>query len=107
MKTLSMALCVDDNCLDKYCKEFRWMRISSEGIILFLLLGEFYFRYASRKLNRLQLEDYWVKVDYVSVPVISYTMILHINKNIFDELPKPSCFDEPLQVVRGIKMTIC
>jgi hypothetical protein len=104
MKTLSMALCVDDTCLDKYRKEFR-MRISSEGIILFLLLGEFYFRYASIKLNRLQLEDYWVKVDYISV--ISCTMILHINKNIFDELPKPSCFDEPLQVVRGIKMTIC
>jgi hypothetical protein len=82
MKILRMALCVDDNCLDKYSKEFRWMRISSEGIILILLLGEFYFRYASRKLNRLQLEDYSVKLNFVSVPVISYTMILHINKNI-------------------------
>jgi hypothetical protein len=80
MKILRMALCVDANCFDKYRKEFRWMSISSEGIILFLLLGEFYFRYASIKLNRLQLDDYWVKVDFVSV--ISYTMILKINKNV-------------------------
>jgi hypothetical protein len=56
------------------------MSISSKEIILFLLLGELYFRYASIKLNRLQLEDYWVKVDYFSV--ISYTMILQINKNV-------------------------